>query len=129
MSTTDPVRVIAGDTVTVTITGKVVDPSLAGTPSATTFRITRPARRGTYPSILPADRGVAVDLTLDPSAKVEFTVTSQFKHGVHIDANGRYWMRRPDGWHEMTVTEKAAKVTGAEFVPKGVTRLKEAGGS
>jgi hypothetical protein len=58
--------------------------------------------------------------------KIDYTVESRFKNGVHIDTNGRYWMRRPDGWHSMTVAETSVpNVLGSQFAPAGVQRLKE----
>jgi hypothetical protein len=117
-------NVVPGDTLTLTITGKVADPANAGTPHGTTLKIFRPAGPSLYTVDQPA--AVRVDAVLGPDAKIEYSVKSRFRNGVHIDADGRYWMRRPDGWHEMTVAGSAVpNALGSQFAPRDVQRLKE----
>lgn len=124
------IHVIEGDTLTLTIRGKVVNPAKANGPDAVTLRIYRPAKSGLYAAAfaapLPSQSGVNVNVTFDPSAMIVHAVESQFKNGVHIDKDGRYWMKRPDGFHEMTVKPIAVpSISGTQFVPRGLQRLKE----
>lgn len=44
------------------------------------------------------------------------------RYGVHIDGRGGYWMRRPDGWHPMAVSQHPI---AAESVPRTAYRLRE----
>jgi hypothetical protein len=111
------VPVIVGDTVTLTVKGRVVE---TGTPGAATVRISRP---GNVVSKVPPMR---VDLLLDRDTEITHTIESRFKNGVHIDGNGAYWMRKPDGWYKMRADYvPAADPPGAVFVPKEAQRLKE----
>jgi hypothetical protein len=41
--------------------------------------------------------------------------------GVHVDGNGQYFMRRPDGWHQMAVMPHPSPLGPR----KGVQRLAE----
>lgn len=122
--TSPPTHVVPGDTLTLTITGKVAEAGKANTPDGTTLKIYRPAGSSLYlAEQAPACR---VDAVLDADAEITFQVTSKWKNGVHIDAAGRYWMRRPDGWHEMSIADNAVpSVFGSQFAPKDVQRLKE----
>lgn len=118
-------NVVPGDTLTLTITGKIADPKLANTPQGTTLKIYRPSASPLYAaSLTPACR---VDTVLDADATIEYEVKSRFRNGVHLDADGRYWMRRPDGWHEMSIASNAVpNVLGSQFAPRDVQRLREA---
>lgn len=129
MSSNGMIHVIEGDTLTLTIKGKVVNPNKANGPEATTLRIYRPAKSSLYAATYPKDpsqSAVSVNVTFDPSAEITHTVESQFKNGVHLDKDGRYWMKREDGFHEMTVKPIAVpSLSGTQFVPRGLQRLKE----
>lgn len=116
--TNAPTELVPGDTVTLTIKGRITDPGKAGTPAATTLRIYRPARPG-WATTAPE---VRMDAIFGADAVIDFTVESQFKNGVHLDRHGRYWMRRPGGWHEMTVSLQPVP---KNVVPDGAQRLKE----
>jgi hypothetical protein len=109
-----------GDKLTITISGKI-------------------ATRGTDVSIrknrysLIADpwgldyvpSNMEVLFTLDSNASFTVTHESQYKNGVHIDAKGLYWMRRPDGWHRMRINPDPPIVPeGEPTLP--VERLREA---
>jgi hypothetical protein len=110
-----------GDEVTVVIKGKITDSKKAGTADALTIRATRPGRSyGSAPAI-------KVDLVLDTDAKVTYEVVSVHKNGVHIDAEGNYWMRKPGGWHKMTVAAEPARTSfgGQPVLPRQVQRLVE----
>lgn len=126
------VRVVPGDHLTLTIKGKITDPNKAHTRDATTLKIYRPASAvglfaATYSPVSPLAGGVKVDAVFAPDAEIKFDVVSRFKNGVHIDADGRYWMRRPDGWHEMKIEDKAVpNLFGSQFAPREAQRLKEA---
>lgn len=112
-----------GDKVTLTIKGTVVDPNLAGTSQATHVRIDRAS---SINSFLPGLPSMHIDVILDKDAEVTTEVTSRFKNGVHIDTEGRYWMRRPDGWHKMMIhNEPAADIMGRPYSPSDPQRLKE----
>lgn len=109
MSTT---HVSEGDTLSLTITGKVVTP---GTPGATTLRVNRTG----------GPDGVRVEAVLAADAKVGYEVTSRWKNGVHLDDTGTYWMRKPDGWYRMSTSiTKAGNLTGP-WTPPGAHRLRE----
>lgn len=109
------VSVVAGDVLTLTIKGKVIAP---GT-SANGIQV-RVAGRLALPG------GVTVNVLLGEDAVIEYDVKSRFRNGVHIDGNGRYWMRRPDGWHEMSVNdEPLPSILGSQFSPPTVQRLTE----
>lgn len=113
-------HIAPGDTLTFTITGKVVDPGLADTHDAMTLRIIRPSPTPGATAVL------KVDAVLEPGAKFDFDIKSRFKNGVYIDNGGRYWMRRPDGWHEMTIAYSAAlNPVSGQFSPPGAQRLEE----
>jgi hypothetical protein len=121
---TDTHHIIPGDILKLTIEGEVVDPSWANTSKATTLRIFRPAgSRVLLAEPLPL---LKVEAILEPGVKIDYTIESRFKNGVHIDSNGKYWMRRPDGWFSMAVAEAAVpNIFGSQFAPDGVQRLKE----
>lgn len=124
----DTVHVVPGDSLTLTIKGKITDPNKANSSNATTLRIYRPAKSSLYAATysVPANAAVRVDAVFEPDAEIDFDITSRFKNGVHLDDQGRYWMRRPDGWHEMSIKPVAVpNAFGAQFAPKGVQRLKE----
>lgn len=122
--TSEATHVVPGDTLTLTITGKIADPAVANTPQGTTLKIYRPAGSRLYTASLPP--ACRVDTVLDADATIEFSVKSKFRNGVHIDADGRYWMRRPDGWHEMSIAGSAVpNALGTQFAPRDVQRLKE----
>lgn len=115
----DTVQVVPGDTLTLTLTGKVADPA-ARNARSTQVRVYRPGGS----SLMAAE--INVNATLDTEATLTYDVKSVFKNGVHIDKNGRYWMRKPDGWHEMSVTSRPVpSIFGSQFAPAGVQRLKE----
>lgn len=119
---TTPLEV--GDTVTLTVTGKVVAAEFGGSHAATVVKVNRP---GVWDSVKHARvDGVTVDIVLDPAADVKVDVKSRFKNGVWSDESGVYWMRRPDGWHKMDIV--AAPQTGhlgRPFTPSAVSRLVE----
>lgn len=119
----DMVQVIPGDEITVTVKGTVL---AAGDehPRGTSVRIYRPGH--TYGG---GPGRVNVQLVLADDAEILYDVKSQFENGIHRDANGRYWMRRKGGWHEMQVVgAPVPHVEGAEiFVPPEVKRLKADG--
>ena len=120
---TENTHVVPGDTLTLTITGKVVDPALANTADATTMKIYRPVKPGTGRD---APGQVQVDAIFAADAQISYEITSQFKNGVHVDANGRYWMRKPGGWHSMTVAaQPVPSISGHQFTPRSPQRLKE----
>lgn len=124
----DPVRVLAGDRLSVTISGTVLDPTQAGIDGNTSLKIYRPARASLLSTrVAPTDlrRGIRVETLFGDDVDVQYEVTSQYKNGVHVDANGRYWMRRPDGWHEMSVRDEPVKLTLGVFQPKDAHRLAE----
>lgn len=110
-----------GDEVTVTIKGKITDSRKSGTPQALTIRANRPGV--TYASA-PA---IKVDLVLDTDATVTYEVKSVHKNGVHIDAEGNYWMRKPGGWHKMSVAAEPMRTSfgGQPVIPRDVQRLVE----
>ena len=125
MTTNEMAHVIPGDTVILTIKGKVADPAVANTPLGTVVRAFRPHDGSAY-SFTGAPSAIRVDLVLDHEATVEYEIVSKFKNGIWIDDRGRYWMRRPDGWHEMTVKPAAVpSILGTQFAPPGVQRLQE----
>lgn len=98
--------------------GKVADPAKADTALATTIRIHRPAAPG-RPTL-------RVEAVLEPDAEITWEVTSQFKNGVHLDGRGRYWMRKPEGWFEMSVADSPIpSIPGTMFTPPAVQRLRE----
>ncbi len=35
------------------------------------------------------------------------TGVKSWRNGVHIDIDGLYWMRRPDGWHQMHISNNS----------------------
>lgn len=116
-----------GDQVTVTVTGTVVDPARSDYP--THVRVNRRADLLMYGGGDP----VSVDLVLDARAVVTTDVKPRHRNGVHIDANGEYWMRRPDGWHRMRIdavpagarTSVAPGAGRRSFTPRKAQRLKE----
>lgn len=113
-----------GDTVTLTVTGKVVDPQLGGSHAATTVKVNRPGE-WSYKDNARVD-GVTVDIVLDPAAEVKVDIKSRYKNGVWRDESGVYWMRRPDGWHKMPIeTEPTKGQLGRPFTPPAVSRLAE----
>ena len=124
---------IPGDTLTLTIKGTITDAAKADTPRATTMRIFRPGGSpGLFAAIwAPRDLpelspAIKVDAVFEPDCEISYDISSRWRNGVHIDAGGRYWMRRPDGWYEMTVASTAVPVlAGSQFTPPGVQRLKE----
>lgn len=89
-----------GDEVTLTIKGKLNDHGL------TNVEITKTGL-GWLPDDLyfdrPGSNAQRITLGFNSDAKIAVVVKSQYHNGVHIDANGRYWMRRPDGWHPMRI--------------------------
>ena len=110
-----------GDDVTVVIKGKITDSRKANTAEALTIRANRPGRSlGSAPAI-------KVDLVLDADSTVTYEVKSVHKNGVHIDADGTYWMRKPGGWHKMTVSATPTTTTfgGLPVTPRQVQRLVE----
>lgn len=123
----DVIHVVEGDKLTITITGKIANPNKANGSAATTLRIFRPAKSSLFAATYgPAATPVNVNAVFEPDAEITYDVTSRFKNGVHIDSAGRYWMKRPDGWHEMTVKPVAVpSISGTQFAPAGVQRLKE----
>lgn len=122
---TDTHHIVPGDTLKLTIEGKVVDPALANTSQATTLRVFRPSGSRLLAATEPLPL-LKVEAILEPGVKIDYTIDSRFKNGVHIDANGKYWMRRPDGWYSMSVAESAVpNIFGSQFAPGGATRLKE----
>lgn len=125
MTTPDTTELYPGDTVTLTITGKITDGAKSGTPDATTLRIHRPSkyRAGLLPSSMSTQ--ISVDAIFEPEAQITYEITSQHKNGVHLDTAGRYWMRRPDGWHQMTIAISPVPNLNGRFTPPGVQRLKE----
>jgi hypothetical protein len=57
---------------------------------------------------------------------VDVDIKSRFKNGIWCDAEGKFWMRRPDGWHLMSVADEATQgIFGRPFTPKAVSRLME----
>lgn len=77
----------------------------------------------------------AVDLRMGSGLELTFGLVtphisvehkSQHKNGVHIDlSDGSYWMRRPDGWHKMSI-EGYPRPSGLfPSVPKRPQRLHE----
>jgi sugar lactone lactonase YvrE len=114
-----------GDTITLTVKGKVVSPNLAGTPQGTKVRVERPGK--VLFASLERVNGITVDLVLDDTAEVEVDHKSQHPNGVHIDADGKYWMRKNGKWHSMTVaaTPRMAPVGTGIFNPKSPQRLVE----
>lgn len=119
---TDTTHVVPGDTLTLTLQGKIVEPGKANTPAGTTLKIYRPARSPLFTS-----ESLRVDLVLDADATVTYEIQPRWKNGVHIDGNGRYWMRRPDGWHEMSIAPNAVPniIRGSQYTPPNVQRLRE----
>lgn len=110
-----------GDEITVIIKGKITDAAKAGTADALTIKANQPGRGyGAAPAI-------RVDLVLTPDSKVTYEVKSKHKNGVHIDADGNYWMRKPDGWHRMTVAVTPARSSfgNQPVTPRNVQRLVE----
>jgi hypothetical protein len=113
-----------GDSVTLTVKGKVVDPQLGGSHAATTVKVKRPGVWDTSKGM--RVDGVTVDIVLEQAATVDVDVVSRFKPGVWCDRNGAYWMRRPDGWHAITIAgEPTEGILGRPFTPPAVARLVE----
>lgn len=114
-----------GDTVTLTITGKITEGVKSGTADATTLRISRPSkyRPGQFPAHMSTQ--INVDAVFEPTAEISYSVKSRHKNGVHLDGSGRYWLRRPDGWHEMTIAPSPVPNVNGQFTPPNVQRLKE----
>jgi hypothetical protein len=97
------------------------DSRKAGTAEALTIKATRPGRSyGSAPA-------VKVDLVLDADSVITYDVVSVHKNGVHIDADGTYWMRKPGGWHKMTVAVNptTTSFSGQPVTPRQVQRLVE----
>lgn len=119
-------RITRGDTLSVTVKGKVADPDKADTSMATMLRISRSAGGSLLSpagGILPE---VRVEACLERDAEVTWEITSQFKNGVHLDGRGRYWMRKPEGWFEMSVADSPIpSIPGTMFTPPSVQRLRE----
>jgi hypothetical protein len=114
-----------GDTVEVTVKGTISAPSLSGTPQGTSLRVSRPGKV-TF-STLDRVGGVTLDLVLDSEAEVNVKHKSQHSNGVHIDADGKYWMRKDGGWHLMSVagTPRSNALGTPAFTPKAAQRLVE----
>jgi hypothetical protein len=110
-----------GDEVTVVIKGKITESAKAGTAQALTVRATRPGLAyGSAPAI-------KIDLIMDTDATVTYDVKSAHKNGVHIDADGNYWMRKPSGWHRMSIAAEPARTSfgNTPVRPRSVQRLVE----
>lgn len=120
------IEVVEGDTLTMTIKGIVQDPSKAGSDEETMLKIYRSAS-GLYSGYHErVGRVVDVSVVFKGAPEITYDVKSPFKNGIHIDDNGRYWMRRPDGWHEIKIEDKPVpSIPGTRFTPPGVQRLKE----
>lgn len=120
-----------GDTVSIKITGKIARSEGYSTSTLRFYRQGYTPPPGTLDAQLPgAIPSVDLVFHLEPGAKVEIEHTSKYKNGVHIDSDGNYWMRRPDGWYPMNIENAPIRNVPwsddrAAFVPKGVQRLKE----
>lgn len=127
MTNADSTELIPGDEFTLTITGKITSGTKADTPAATTLRINRPGMTTGLYGTGPGLGTVRVDAIFEPNAEIKYEIKSQHKNGVHIDSAGRFWMRRPDGWYEMTIAPRPVPNIrlGTRFTPPGVQRLKE----
>jgi hypothetical protein len=93
-----------GDEIIVTVKGKVASPSdyrpvIVGVHRDAPYAPDAYSRYGVPPS----PPGFDLGFSLDTNATVTWEHKSQHKNGVHIDADGQYWMRRPDGWHQMFI--------------------------
>lgn len=125
MSPSDTRHAEPGDKVTITVAGTVVSPVYASSDYPTMVHISRLAD----PLMFRGADPVAVDLCLSPAAAVTAEVVSPHRNGVHIDADGTYWMRRPDGWYRMRVDSAPlprAAGPAAPSRPRRPRRLKEA---
>jgi hypothetical protein len=119
---TTPIEV--GDNVTLTIKGKVVPAELGGSHASTVVRINRPGEWDGTKGMRVG--GVTVDVVLEHAATVDVEIVSRFKNGVWCDAEGAFWMRRPDGWHAMIIAgESTTGQYGRPFTPAAVSRLVE----
>lgn len=113
-----------GDTVTLTVTGKVLPAELGGSHAATVIKVNRPGEWSYKDNA--RINGVTVDIVLEQNAMVDVAIKSRFKNGVWMDESGAYWMRRPDGWHPMTIEgEPTTGQLGRPFTPSAVSRLEE----
>lgn len=108
-----------GDTLEISVKGKIVE---TGTPGAVTLRIDRPGKRNPYSWEQEEIGGYRVSVVLDEYSEIKTEVKSHYRNGVHIGDDGRYYMRKPDGWYPMEVQAKLMN----QAAPGKVQRLVEA---